>query len=151
MYVCVCVHVWWWWGGGGGWTVALIELAGTGIYESEHKGVLHFFRPPPSHTQALSLTCSTQVAQVWVALPHGQEAGAVFSVAGATPTATPWEPVLTVGATVTELLAEAPWGYTSTGLVTWLSRVVTGTILVLEGGLTVQFGLDLTMVIRPRP
>ena len=71
----------------------------------------------------------------------------MFCVTGATPTATAREPVLTVQATVTKLLTEVPGGYTSTGLVTWLSWVVAGTILVLEGGLTVELGLNLAMMV----
>ena len=42
------------------------------------------------------LTCSTQVAQVRVALSHCQETGTVLGVAGASTTSTPREPVLTL-------------------------------------------------------
>lgn len=59
----------------------------------------------PSHH---SLTSPTEVAKVRVTLSHGQETRTVLSVTGATPTATTREPILTVGATVTELLTEVP-------------------------------------------
>ena len=75
----------------------------------------------------------------------------MLSVTRATPTATAGEPILTVVAAVTELLTEAPRGYASTGLVTRLSRVVAGTVLVLERGLPIKLGLDLTMMVGPRP
>ena len=75
----------------------------------------------------------------------------MFGVTGATPASTAREPVWTVWAAVTELLTEVSRVYASTGLVTRLSRMVAGTILVLKGGLAIEFGLDFAMMVGPRP
>ena len=78
------------------------------------------------------LTCSTEVAKVWVTLPHGQEAGAMFGVAGPCATAAPREAVWAVRAAVTVLLAEVGGENTATGanIITCLARVETGFIVV---------------------
>ena len=80
----------------------------------------------------MGFTCPTEVAKVRVTLPHGQETGAMFSVAGPCATAAPREAVWAVRAAVTVLLAEVGGENTATGasIITCLARVETGFIVV---------------------
>lgn len=101
----------------------------------------------------MGLTCPTEVAKVRVTLAHSQEAGAMFGVAGPCATAASREPVWTVRVAVTVLLTEVGGENTATGtsIITRLARVETGLIVVAICCLSFQLGLDLAVVVGPRP
>lgn len=53
--------------------------------------------------------------------------------------------------TVAVLLAEVTCSHTRAGMVTWLSGVQAGGVVVAIVGLAFEFGLNLAMMVRPRP
>ena len=98
---------------------------------------------PPAHTY------STEVTEVRIALPHGQKTGTMLSLTGASTAAASWEPVGAVGTALTELLTEVVCLDTNTGVVTGLSPVLAGLVVVLVASRASKFGLDLAMILGP--
>ena len=75
----------------------------------------------------------------------------MFGVAGPRATPAAREPVRAVHAALAELLAEVVGLDARAGVVADLPQVLTWLVVVLVASRSLQLGLDLTVILRPRP
>ena len=99
----------------------------------------------------LQQTCTTKVTEVRVTFSHGQEARAVFRLAGTCAASAAGETVGAVHATLAELLTEVVGLDAGAGVVARLARVLARLVVVLVAGGASQLSLDLAMILSPRP